>query len=358
MESELLHPSAYLLVAGLLAVCPASSQTARAVAQRSLPSVVLLIMSDTNGQPISLGSGFFVKDGIVATNVHVIAGASQGRVKFAGQSRTYTVTGTVGIDALNDLALLKVSGGTAPALVLGQSDNMSVGDDVYVAGNPEGLEGTLSSGIVSALRQVQEHKLLQITAPISPGSSGGPVLNAHGEVIGVAVATLMGGQNLNFAVPSSYLTTMLANVGSETPLSAHSRSALPAVDALGGKVTDAIQITHRTVWCNGALDFSIRNSLARAIEDVTVLFVFRDESGDPVDFVEKRYSARIPPGLAKAIYSTLEGGPHVPPRAMAPLERAGRRRSGFICGAGGYSEEQFDLSFIEVRILGFRIVDE
>src|ERR1039458_4503156 len=114
-------------------------------------------MSDANGQPICLGSGFFVKDGIVATNVHVIAGASQGQVKFGGQSRTYTVSGTVEIDAPNDLALLKVSGQTAPALLLGQSENMSIGDDVYVAGNPEGLEGTLSSGIVSALRQVEDH---------------------------------------------------------------------------------------------------------------------------------------------------------------------------------------------------------
>ena len=83
----------HLLIAGLLAVCPANSQTARIIAQQSLPSVVLLTMSDANGQPICLGSGFFVKEGIVATNVHVIAGASQGQVKFAGQARTSLVSG-------------------------------------------------------------------------------------------------------------------------------------------------------------------------------------------------------------------------------------------------------------------------
>lgn len=94
----------------LWAICAAYPQTARIVAQRSLPSVVLLIMSDARGQPISLGSGFFVMDGIVATNVHVIAGAAQGQVKVAGQSRTYSIAGTVGIDEANDLALLKVSG--------------------------------------------------------------------------------------------------------------------------------------------------------------------------------------------------------------------------------------------------------
>lgn len=342
-----------LILAALFCSAQNSSepQTARIIAQRSLPSVVLLIMSDANGQPISLGSGFFVKDGIVATNVHVIAGASQGRVKFAGQSRTFSIAGTVGIDELNDLALLKVNAQTAPALVLGQSDNMSIGDDVYVAGNPEGLEGTLSSGIVSALRQVQEHKLLQITAPISPGSSGGPVMNAHGEVIGVAEATWTGGQNLNFAVPSSYLTAMLANVGSESPLNANPRKTSSAINSLGGKVTDAIQITHRTVSCTGNLGFSIRNSLPHAVEEVTILFVFRDKSGDPVDYDQRKYSWRIPPGLAKAIVLDL---PVVPLRVLE--DNMGRDwRSVIQCGTGEIPGGQ---SFIETRILGFRIVDE
>jgi hypothetical protein len=316
-------------------------------------------MADANGQPISLGSGFFVMDGIVATNVHVIAGASQGRVKFAGQSQTYNITGTVGIDDVNDLALLKVNGQTAPALALGESDAMSVGDDIYVAGNPEGLEGTLSSGIVSALRQIQDRKLLQITAPISPGSSGGPVLNAHGEVIGVAVATFKGGQNLNFAVPSMCLTAMLTNIRPVSPLSAESRKTSSATGSLGGNLTDAVQITHRMVHCNGPggrLTFSIRNSLPQPIEDVTFLFVYRDKSGDPVDYAEKRYTARIPPGLAKAIdsYDT----PSVP--AWMFFQEIGKKR-GYQCAAGiGYElpAERFDLSPIEIRILGFRIVDE
>ena len=328
--------------------------TARMVAQLSLPSVVLLIMSDANGQPIALGSGFSVMDGVVATNVHVIAGAAQGRVKVAGQSRTYSVTGTVGIDETNDLALLKVTGQTAPALVLGQSDSMSVGDDVYVAGNPEGLEGTLSSGIVSAVRQVQEHKLLQITAPISPGSSGGPVLNAQGEVIGIAVATFRGGQNLNFAVPSSYLITMLANIRSVSPLTANSKHPSSAIDALGGNVTDAIQITHRKVECSDSgfggsnITFSIRNSLPHAITNVRLLFVFRDKSGDPVDYFEGSYSERIPPGLAKAVV-----GPYLKKTLLLAHFPT-------LAGNGCWelSGEQFDLSFIEIRILGFRIFDE
>ena len=209
------------------------------------------------------------------------------------------------------------------------------------------------------MREVQEHKLLQITAPISPGSSGGPVLNAQGKVIGISVATWRGGQNLNFAVPSSYLAAMLKTVGSEVPLSAGPKKTLAAIDALGGRVTDGIQLTHKEVRCtgvgqSGTLTFSIRNSLPHTIEDVRLLFVFRDSTGDPVDFGEKRYSERIPPGLAKAVE-----GHYVPLWVgFKELYRNHRVRQ---CGGEynfEFSPEQFDFSSIEIRILGFRMVDE
>ena len=79
---------------------------------------------------------------------------------------------------------------------------------VYVAGNPKGLEGTFSDGIISRISK-QKKKRLQMTAPISSGSSGGPVLNSKGEVIGVAFMTIEGGQNLNFTIPSKYVKTLL-----------------------------------------------------------------------------------------------------------------------------------------------------
>lgn len=232
---------------------------------------------------------------------------------------------------------------------------MVIGDDIYVAGNPEGLEGTLSSGIVSAMREITGHKLLQITAPISPGSSGGPVMDAYGEVIGVAVATFKEGQNLNFAVPSSYVKKMLAAIGSASPLNAGSRNTPSAVDSFGGRVTDAIQITHKVVECHHKLTFSIRNSLPHPIEGIRLLFVYRDKSGDPVDYEEKSYSWRIPPGLAKAVGSE---GPSVP-NWMA-FRELGKKRVYKCDGdvAWQLEAERFDLSPIEIRILGFRIIDE
>ena len=180
-------------------------------------------------------------------------------------------------------------------------------------------------------------------------------MNSHGEVIGVAVATFKQGQNLNFAVPSSYLAAMLATVGPVSPLNASSRNTSSAIDSVGGKVTDAIQITHKVAVCRQGLRFSIRNSLPHTIEGVKLLFVYRDKSGDPVDYVEKSYSWRIPPGLAKDVG---DNGPYVP--SWMSFKELGKKR---VSRCDGYWEEilageRFDLSPIEIRILGFRIVEE
>ena len=117
-----------------------------------------------------------------------------------------------------------------------------MGERVYAVGNPQGLEGTFSRGIVSGIRNVGDDKILQVTAPISPGSSGGPILNDRGEVIGVSVATFKGGQDLNFAIPSSYLATLLAKAGPAKPLAqakaAEGRRSILA--DLGGKSTEGV----------------------------------------------------------------------------------------------------------------------
>ena len=140
------------------------------------------------------------------TNQHVIRNAATIRVKIINSSQSYKVSEVVIEDEENDLALLRVAANAAP-LPLGDSRQASVGDDIFVIGNPKGLEGTLSTGIISAVRG--QH-LIQISAPISTGSSGAPVLNKRGKVIGIAVGAKEGGQNLNFAIPVSILTDLLS----------------------------------------------------------------------------------------------------------------------------------------------------
>lgn len=188
--------------------------TARQIAQRSFPSVVVLVSEDAKGKPSALGSGFFVSDDVIATNFHVVKGASRVYAKIVGQRAIYNILGTVAIDENQDLALLKVQGVKAQPLILGNASQIGVGDEIYVVGNPEGLEGTFSQGIISALR---ENGFIQITAPISHGSSGGPVLNNKGEVIGVAVGIREEGQNLNFSVPVTYLKLLISQIASVVP---------------------------------------------------------------------------------------------------------------------------------------------
>ena len=152
------------------------------IAKNAFASTVLLVMEDANGQPLSLGSGFCVGDGKLASNIHVIAGAARGYAKLVGENTKYDIEGIAALSSETDLVVVKISGGCSQALSLGNSDAVQVGDSVYAVGNPQGLEGTFSQGIVSSIRELGSNKLLQITAPISPGSSGGPVLNEKGEV--------------------------------------------------------------------------------------------------------------------------------------------------------------------------------
>ena len=191
-------------------------------------STVLLVMNDSNNNPISMGSGFFVHPNTIATNYHVIEGAAQGTANLVGMPTKYTIDGVLAIDKDNDLALLKVttSSGIKPLCLIDDSDTVKIGETVFVVGNPKGLEGTLSDGIISSLRTLECKKRLQMTAPISPGSSGGPVLNRKGEVIGIAVGfnQALDAQNLNFAIPANYLKKLLDPLGLATPLSEQEQS--------------------------------------------------------------------------------------------------------------------------------------
>ena len=196
----------------------ANAQTAQAIATKAFSSTVLLVMEDANGQPLSLGSGLFVGAGEIASNLHVVEGAVRGYAKLVGQNTKHDLEGITAVDSNRDLVVLKIAATGSPGLLLGNSDAVQVGEPVYAVGNPQGLEGTFSQGVVSSIREIGTDKLLQITAPISPGSSGGPVLNGKGEVIGVSVATFRSGQNLNFAIPSNYLKLLLEEVGPAKPL--------------------------------------------------------------------------------------------------------------------------------------------
>lgn len=192
-----------------------STLSPQQIAQMAFGSTVILVTEDASGQPLARGSGFLVGDGEIVSNLHVAEGGVTGYAKFIGNEKEYNIEHMAAVDPERDLVVLKISTSHHQTLVLGNSDTVKVGDTVYVVGNPKGLEGTFSHGIISGIRRGAGHDLLQITAPISPGSSGEPVINEKGEIIGVSVGGYEDGQNLNFAIPSNYLKTLLSLPDSE-----------------------------------------------------------------------------------------------------------------------------------------------
>ncbi len=186
------------------------------IATRSTASVVLI------RTPSGLGTGFAVDADRIATNLHVIFGASAAQV-LTSDGRTFEDVRVVAIDTVRDLALLRVPSLGLPGLPIAADADPSPGEPVIAIGHPLGLGHTVSDGLISGIRHVDAQlTLLQISAPIAPGSSGGPLFNEHGEVIGVATLQNTLGQNVNFGVPIRCVRPLLAEQGDE-PLAEFTR---------------------------------------------------------------------------------------------------------------------------------------
>ncbi|MCE2393718.1 trypsin-like peptidase domain-containing protein [Candidatus Poribacteria bacterium] len=216
-RKALLHFTA-LGIISLLITAAASAQTAEQIADKTLAATVYLEMTDKEGEALGFGSGFFIGQNQIVTNFYVIEGAAKGTATQTGKSAKYTIEGVSATDEENNLAVLKVTVAGAEPLSLGDSETVTIGETVYVAGNPRGLKGTFSNDTISAFREGEAKKRFQMAALISPGNSGGPVLNGNGEVIGISLITLENGQNLNFAIPSNDIKKLLTQSGNAKPL--------------------------------------------------------------------------------------------------------------------------------------------
>ncbi len=179
--------------------------------ERASPSSLRVENYGRNGKLAATGSGFLVSpNGRVVTNLHVIRGADTVTVRLSS-GITPAVRGVLYLDESHDIAVLDIGGSEHDYLQLSKVKPV-VGTRVYAIGNPLGLTGTvntLSEGVVSNLPVVDGVLYVQTTAAISPGSSGGPLLASNGTVIGITTASLLGGQNLNLAVPASAITSLL-----------------------------------------------------------------------------------------------------------------------------------------------------
>jgi len=234
---------------------PAPASTAAAPAQdisalyRKIgPSVVAVYTYGERSESIGRGSGFFLgSSGHVVTNLHVLRGAHSAQIKTAG-GRLYPVLGLAAKDIPGDLALLAVKVPWNESVPLSVSAAVpQVGEQVVVVGSPFGLEQSVSDGIVSAIRETgQQARVLQITAPISPGSSGSPVVNMRGELVGVAFSQVSRGQNLNFGIAAERVSRLAGASG-------------PPVTLAGGAAASGIGMGRQT-YCyldeKGSVRFS------------------------------------------------------------------------------------------------------
>lgn len=204
----------------LLSLLIAATQSASAqlnlpeLVRKVKPSVVAIATFDQKGEALATGSGFFLHPEQVLTNLHVIRGAYRAEIRtLDAKGRVYSVNGVLSVDEEGDLALLSVDIPAARVRPLEVSSILPEdGEKIFVIGNPLRLEGSVSDGIVSAVREVPNlGKIIQITAPVSHGNSGSPLFNLKGQVIGVVTIRVINGENINLAIESARVSRLPAN---------------------------------------------------------------------------------------------------------------------------------------------------
>jgi tetratricopeptide (TPR) repeat protein len=201
-----------LLIALIIPIrVEASQDLLPELVRRIKPSAVAIETYDARGEKLSRGSGFFIDADRIVTNRHVIEGAHRADI-HSSNGTVIPVKGVLAVDAEGDIALLKIDPPTPQVRPLPlDKTSPQEGESVVVIGNPLGLEGSVTNGIVSAVRDIPTFgRIIQITAPISSGSSGSPVVNMQGQVIGIATLQVTGGQSVNFAIPSERISQLQA----------------------------------------------------------------------------------------------------------------------------------------------------
>jgi len=175
-------------------------------------STLLIKSIDKNGNMLGQGSGFVISEnGAIATNYHVVESAYNVLIQFIN-GKSFKEVSLIASYPSYDITILNIEEENELFLpvILGNSDNIQVGEQILAIGNPYGWENTISDGLISGIREIADFKLLQITAPVSPGSSGGALFNMKGEVIGItSIGSQWDAQNLNFAIPINLLIFLI-----------------------------------------------------------------------------------------------------------------------------------------------------
>jgi hypothetical protein len=226
-----------------------ASLSPTALFNRASASVVVVQAVDARQEPASFGSGVVVAPNVVATNAHVIADAHTIEVRQGEVRWPATV---MHFDEDRDLALLRVRNLRLPIPKVRAVARVPVGTRIFAIGSPRGLEATLSEGLVAGIRGEEGERVLQITAAISPGSSGGGVFDAQGRLVGLSTGYLQDSQNLNFAIPTDWIAEALSKPS--TPLRLAKAPKSPAGDETQETASSPARASTPAERCLGALN--------------------------------------------------------------------------------------------------------
>ena len=232
--------ASFLIVAPIALAEQETVSLTGAALYEKVSSTIVLVKTEKGA-----GTGFVINpNGTIATAYHVIQDAKQVGIKTTSGEIFDNVT-LLARDERRDVAILKVPGFEMPTVGLGNSNEVRPGQRIFVIGNPLGterLQATITDGIVSGIRDFGEgYKVVQITAAISPGNSGGPLLDEKGNAIGVVTFKIVAGESLNFAVPINYVRGMLDSVAQSSPVQHWQGSGGPNIlfgEGKGGGLTD------------------------------------------------------------------------------------------------------------------------
>jgi predicted Zn-dependent protease len=205
--------SLLLILIGLFhsGICSAQTKprtTPTAIYDRTHSSIVVIVTADKDDKPLGQGSGFIVDKDRIVTNHHVLEGASNA-VVFYADGASVLVDGITADSPARDLVIVSAQTGSRSPLRLGDELSVRQGDSVYAIGAPQGLQLSITNGIVSGFREIHEQFMIQTTAPIAPGSSGGPLFDSDGRVVAVTTSLLNDSPGIYFSIGAGDLSRLL-----------------------------------------------------------------------------------------------------------------------------------------------------
>ena len=251
--------------------------------------VALLMTYDKSYIPLSQGSGFFINKNTLITNYHVIEGSHSVELKVIGEDDFIRGAKIILASKKHDIAIIETKKEYS-FFKIDSLDTESIGSKIYTIGNPRGLEGTISEGIISAKRK-EDYDLIQITAPISPGNSGGPLINKKGDLIGVSTYSMLNSQNINFAVPIKYInecTKYIKKVKSKKSKKLKDKTAI-SISKFMKKAPDFYEFP------------TFKNHTSNFIKSITGIIIYKDLSGEIIDYRTINVGILIPPNLSKRL---------------------------------------------------------